>query len=296
MMNTMHNPLQNRTTRRQMLRLTAGAAWAMGLWPGWLPANDSPDAADFRFLAVNDIHLVDKGCAAWLQKAVAQMKAEGKPAPLDFCLLIGDLGENGSAEQIATVRDVFKDLGVTTYTVIGNHDYLTQDDRKAYEQLVPDSLNYTFEHRGWQFVGLDTTQGLMGKDTSIPADTLRWVDDTLPKLDRKRPMVLFTHFPLGGWLPCRPKNADALLDRFKEFNLRHVFNGHFHSLTERSLKTFTLTTNKCCSYAHPNHDGTPEKGYFVCSTANGDVHRLFRQVQQPDKQGELKSKERPRPN
>ena len=26
---------------------------------------------------------------------------------------------------------------------------------------------------------------------------LRWLDDHLPKLDKKSPLVLFTHFPLG---------------------------------------------------------------------------------------------------
>ena len=46
---------------------------------------------------------------------------------------------------------------------------------------------------------------------------------------------MLTHFPLGEGVKMRPKNADDLLKRFLEFNLRAVYSGHYHSFTEKKL-------------------------------------------------------------
>jgi hypothetical protein len=110
------------------------------------------------------------------------------------------------------------------YPVIGNHDYLTQTNRKAYVETFPLRMNYYFRHRGWQFVGLDTTDGLRYEKTEIQPATFEWLDDYLPRLNPRKPTVVLTHFPLGPGVNYRPANADALLERFREFNLQAVFN------------------------------------------------------------------------
>src|SRR4051794_17215381 len=119
----------SRLTRRELLRLSAGTLLSAGLWPGALDAGDAGDAGagEFHFLAVNDVHYVDKGCGKWLEGVVARMKA--LPHGPDFCLLAGDLAEHGTAAQLAAVRDLFKRLGVPVHVVIGNHDWRKNDDR-----------------------------------------------------------------------------------------------------------------------------------------------------------------------
>src|SRR5262249_14563355 len=155
------------------------------------------------------------------------------------------------------IRDLFKGLKMPVHVVVGNHDYLTDDDRRPYEELFPRSINYHFEHRGWQFVGLDSSHGRHAK-VAVQEPTLRWLADTLPKLDKKRQTVVFTHFPLGRLVVYRATNAEAVLAPFKEFNLQAVYNGHFHAFTERKLGQTTLTTNRCCAFSKNNHDGTKE--------------------------------------
>src|SRR5262249_41018118 len=155
-------------------------------------------------------------CGKWLEGVLAKMKAHREK--IDFCLLAGDLAENGKAEELAAVRDLFQTLAVPVHIVIGNHDYRTQQDRKPFEELFPKSFNYHFEHRGWQFVALDPPAGVRYTKTVVQPATLRWLDDVLPKLDKKRPTVLFTHFPLGPKVTNRPTNADDLLERFKGHN------------------------------------------------------------------------------
>ena len=263
-------------SRREMLGWSAGSLLALGFWPGALRAEGKGNSGEFNFIAVNDLHYLDDRCGPWFERVVGQMKANS--LSMDFCLIGGDWTEKGTTEALTKVRDIFKRLGVPAYGVIGNHDYVTQTDRKAYEEIFPGRLNYYFEHRGWQFVALDSSEGQHSRDTTIQPATFQWLDDTLPKLDKQRPMVIVTHFPLGPLTPSRPKNAEALLERFKEYNLQAVYNGHFHGFTERKVGATTLTTNRCCAFSRNNHDGTKEKGYFVCRAKDGKITREFVEV------------------
>lgn len=297
-------PNEKVITRRDALQhLSAGTLLALGLWPGVLRARDHRPSGSFRFIVINDTHYVDAECGHWLEGVVKQMKRHGR---IEFCLHAGDLTDNGRRADFGAVRDIFKGLGVPTHVVIGNHDYLNEKfaatepkavpplrspkderqwvppvpppagkDRRAFERCYPRRLNYRFEHDGWQFVGLDTSMGPLYDKVTIQPATLRWVDDHLPKLDQKRPLVIFTHFPLGPKGKYRPVNADALLERFKPYNLQAVFSGHWHGFTEEHVGATTFTTNKCCSLKRGNHDGTKEKGYFLCTASEGKIDRTF---------------------
>lgn len=257
-------------SRRELLRMSGGALLAAGLWPGRLRAEDGGAGGEFRFVIANDLHYINASCGTWLaREVVAKMKAD-KP---DLCLLAGDLGNGGKREELEGARDVFKTLGVPVHAVIGNHDWTTDFDRQAYEETFPQQINCHFEHQGWQIVGLDTTNGLLWAKIKIQPPTLAWLDENLPKLDKKKPTVVFTHFPLGPDVQYRPGNADDVLNRFKEHNLVAVFCGHFHGFTERKVGKTAITTNRCCSRMRGNHDGTKEKGYFVCDAKDGKIER-----------------------
>jgi 3',5'-cyclic AMP phosphodiesterase CpdA len=225
---------------------------------------------------VNDAHFQSPECPAWFDKVSASIRAQ--PGQPEFCLMVGDLAEHGTPSELGSMRDVLRSLQMPAHAVIGNHDYVSNRDRSAWDKLYPDSLNYHFEHRGWQFVGLDSSDGTRSSNTTIQPTTLLWLDAHLRKLDPAKPTVIFTHFPLGGFVPMRPLNADDLLDRFQDFNLVAVFNGHFHGFTERHSGQTTLTTNRCCAISRKNHDGSPEKGYFLCTARDGLIQREFVEV------------------
>jgi 3',5'-cyclic AMP phosphodiesterase CpdA len=262
----------NVLTRRQALgHFSAGTLLALGVWPGWARGENG---GRFRFVVVNDTHYLSEECGAWLRTIFRKIKDE-KP---ELCLIAGDLTEHGTEEHLKGMRAVLDEFGVPTHVVIGNHDYTTHTSRAAYEKVFPNQINYRFAHKDWQFVALDTSEGTRYEQTNIQEPTLRWVDEQVAKLDKKRPTVIVTHFPLGANVQYRPLNADALLEKFREVNLRAIFSGHFHGFTERTAGDAVLTTNRCCALKRGNHDKTTEKGYFVCDAVGQTISRKFVQV------------------
>lgn len=267
----------NITRREALERLSASTLLAAGLWPGALAARTLAPDRPFRFIVVNDAHYLSPECGHFLEGIVRKMNAD-QP---EFCIMAGDLTEKGRREDHGAMRTILKGLDCPYFTVIGNHDYTPPDRNRYYKYFFPRRLNYWFEHRGWQFVGLDTSEGTKYEKTNVQADTLQWLDGNLRKLDRKRPTVVFTHFPMGAGVRYRPLNADAMLDRFRDFNLKKIYCGHFHGFTEKPALNTIAYTNRCCALKRNNHDGTKEKGYFLCEAADGGVETRFVPVDVP---------------
>ncbi len=255
--------------RRQLLR---DAAAYSALLAGWnLARADGKAAEPFKFIVVNDLHLFDKGCAPWFSKTFAQMRTH-EP---EICFVVGDFGEDGKADQIGLMKELLAELKMPIHVVIGNHDYDANDKRSNFEKAFPNSINYLLDHRGWQVVALDSTQGRAGKDTRIGKDTMDFAVAAAKEIDKKKPTLIVTHFPLGFFMPSRPANANDLLAIFAEHNIQGVFNGHFHSAQTRAWHGTEIVTNRCCSFRKKNHDFDPRKGYFVCTAKDGEIKREY---------------------
>ena len=266
-------------SRRKFIRATGFSASAIlgtTLWPGCARFAGNGRGGGFSFAVINDAHFQSPKCPDWFARVSASIRSQN-PRP-EFCLVVGDLAEHVTGAELGAMREILRSWKIETHVVIGNHDYVGDDDRSTWDALYSNQLNYRFVHRGWQFVGLDSSEGRKAAGTKIQPATFSWLDDNLPKLDPANPTVVFSHFPLGRNLIYRPLNADDLLARFEQFNLVSVFNGHFHGFTERHIGRTTLTTNRCCSISRRNHDGTPEKGYFYCTARDGMIQREFVEV------------------
>lgn len=264
--------------RRDWLRISAGAVLALGLWPGRLRGADNGRGGAFRFVVMNDTHFQSPRCPGWFNKVKASILAQD-PKP-ELCLVAGDLSEHGTKRELGAMWDILKSLGIEARAVIGNHDYAAANDRSPWDDLFPKSLNYRFEHCGWSFIGLDSTERNLFEKTRIQPATLEWLEEQLPKLDRQNPTVVFTHFPLGQNVVMRPLNADELLAKFADYNLVAVYCGHFHGFTESKRGQTVLTTDRCCSISRGNHDFSKEKGYFLCTAGEGKITREFVEVKE----------------
>lgn len=266
-----------KTSRREFLRLSAGALLAAGIAPGCARFGDAGKGqGDFTFAVINDAHFHTPKCPEFYARV--RQSLINLPRRPEHVLFAGDLVEGGSKRELGAMKEMLTSFKAEWHVVPGNHDYITQTDRSSYDDVFPNSLNYSFEHRDWQFVALDSTEGKKADKTKIQPHTLAWARDNAPRLDRKKPTVIFTHFPLGPTAPKRPLNADELLAPFLHLNIAHVFGGHHHGFTERTLDQRVFVTNRCCAISRPNHDKTTEKGYFLCTASAGKVTRTFIEI------------------
>lgn len=259
------------TRRRALQQISASALLACGAWPGALAAS-AKAGGTFRFIAVNDLHHDAPECNPWFERLMRQMRRHDG---VEFVLVLGDLTDKAAKSSFGAIRDHFNSLGKPIHVQIGNHDHASAKDRTAYEEAFPKQLNYAFEHRGWNFLGIDSTQGTDSSNTRVQPSTLQWLDEQLPRLDRSKPTLVFTHFPLGPGAPMVPVNADAVLQKFIPFNLKGVYSGHHHGFTLRVVRGVDVLTNRCCARIRNNHDGSQEKGYWLVEAGETGLSRQF---------------------
>ena len=82
-----------------------------------------------RLAAVGDIHL-DASVAGQLRPALERLAEEA-----DVLLLAGDLTRHGTVEEAAVVADELAGLAVPVISVLGNHDYQSDDQDRVRKVL-----------------------------------------------------------------------------------------------------------------------------------------------------------------
>jgi len=239
---------------------------------------------EFPFAVINDLHYMGAATRPPLDSLVDQLNR----SDAELVLVLGDLAELGSREELSTAREILARLRVPFYPVPGNHD--GPPDRPIgsgsaglaiYDALFPDRRNYFFVHKGWQFLALDTTNGSGYQGVPLSEETRRFAKRAAADLDSKLPTILFTHFPLHPDVKYTLAEGPALLQLLAPLNLRIVFSGHFHGLTENTLpapfpRHLKLLTNRCCSPTREIHENSNLRGYFSCRTrGDGSVAYLF---------------------
>ncbi len=245
--------------RRTFLKRSAAGLLAAGLWPH-VPARAEGADESFTFLVVNDTHYRDENCARYFKSALEEMK---KGPPFDFVIFAGDLSDAGTTEGLSAIKRLIEEvLPVPAYVCPGNHDCPAGNWKPWLTVYGAERTNYRFDHRGWTFLGIDTNDAGKFANVVIQPSVIAWLRTTLQDIPATRPLVLFGHHPLGENVVYRVTNADEVLGLFRDHNLRHVFNGHYHALTERQHGAYRLTTDRCLSFCRNNHDGSPQKGWF----------------------------------
>ena len=256
----------NKTTRREFLRLTAGAFAAGMLGP--LAFADPAPGEPFRFVFLNDIHLMPARNAAAGLAAALDAVERLDPRP-DFILTGGDLldqlrsSDLDSAEQRAAefVRIWTDHTALPSHHSLGNHDPAGwanpavdhADPRAGFallqRHLRMPGLNYSFDHKGWHFAAFHnatlTTPGEYITEYAPPLTDFLAADLAA---SAARPTILTGHFPvfashspdinpatLATPLPidspvAAPRNPEALLALTARANVRAHLSGHIHRL------------------------------------------------------------------
>jgi hypothetical protein len=108
----------------------------------------------------------------------------------------------------------------------GEHD-ASLDNGAAFKEFFGDT-HYTFDHKGIHFIVLDNVSDPAAK---IGDEQLAWLKKDLAKLDKARPIVVFTHRPLFDLMPdwdWATRDGAQVVEALSPYQHVSVFYGHIH--------------------------------------------------------------------
>jgi len=252
----------------KVLSASAGAILAKGLLPPHsfqlvevAHAAPAPGVSPkFTFAYVSDTHLYSpKINGQFIRAAVKAVEDVNRldPQP-DFVLFGGDLAQLGQPEELEIGRQILKDIKAPVRMMVGEHDWYLDMGLK-WRELFGEPT-YSFDHKGvhfsvlmsvmekdfWTAKGLspmDRMKTVAGLDNSnqsafeVGAAQRAWLAKDLEKVDKKTPLVIFSHSPL--YKLYRPWNfwtddAEEVQAILRPFETVTVIHGHTHQvLTNR---------------------------------------------------------------
>ena len=146
-------------------------------------------------------------------------------------LVAGDLTENGKPSEWKRFAAYYGRDGTDgllrypVYEGFGNHDWNHGDYVARQVAERHGDVRYSWEWGDLTVVCLADAPGRKG---------LSWLQETLAKTGRERPVILFFHYPLAGaysetnWFGYGPFR-ERLVRALEGFNVVGVFHGHFHA-------------------------------------------------------------------
>ena len=151
-----------RITRRTFIHkscLTGAATVAQTF--AWWPLLNTIDVAHaaeqpFKFAWVSDTHLYPRSLnTRFVEKVVrAANEVQAMSPPADFMIFGGDLAQLGKIEELVLGNELLKEIKIRKVFIPGEHDWYL-DIGKKWGELFGQP-NWTFDHKGVRFVGLDT--------------------------------------------------------------------------------------------------------------------------------------------
>ena len=215
-----------------------------------------------KLVWLSDIHLKPSGerffgvdTVGRLQHAVNYIAQQHSDA--DYCLLSGDLAEDGDSDSYQAINDITAGLPMPVLSVPGNHDNrnLMRQYFKYPENIDDEFIQFSVTKRGFRVIALDTLHD--GHAEGLICDKrLGWLEHELAG-DRQTPTIVFCHHhPAELHLPMQDNelllNGDALLGLLCDApNVRHLFFGHVHRPVSGSFGGLGFTALQSVSLQAP---------------------------------------------
>jgi Icc protein len=276
--------------RRDFFRTAAQAAAAATVaWKGFPPhsfqlvkvaeAKETPPK--FTFAYVSDSHILNKGMKHRFiracQKAVQDVNALD-PQP-DFVLFGGDLAQLGQAEELSIGQQILKDLKAPVRMMVGEHDWYFDMGEKWREMFG--APTYSFDHKGVHFIVLNSvivedywTEPKMtpmqrmlamaqldnphGRPFTVGEAQRDWLTKDLAKVDKKTPLIVFSHSPLYKYYRSGAEDPGAVFHRHGHPR-PHPPTAHQphqeHHLSRRALDSMAVAVRAQRAAAAHRRDG-----------------------------------------
>jgi hypothetical protein len=189
-----------------------------------------------------------------------------------FVIFGGDMTESGVVDEYRLFLDTVSRLSIPHHLVLGNHDIGNSRSRRKYTRYFGPP-NQSIELEGIRFILLDTNNADPDPENwhgRAEEPALRWLERELGKLDRKSPILLFTHQGLVGKreeLVCDVENAEEVLELLANHYLLAGFAAHAHRFHQRRIGEIDFFVCPALSTSKGNAGGEPP-GFLIV-----DVYR-----------------------
>ncbi len=175
----------------------------------------------------------------------------------DYCVLTGDLTEDGDADSYKLVDKIMSRLPFAYLSIPGNHD-----DREVMRQYIalpadtcPNFIQYSITKNNCRLIMLDTLYD--GFDEGLLCDhRLDWLRHELTRDQSTSTYVFCHHHPISLHLPMqdgiRLMQGEKLLEILtKAENVKHLFFGHIHRSVSGSLGSLGFTALQSTAFSAP---------------------------------------------
>jgi Icc-related predicted phosphoesterase len=215
--------------RREFLKISAIAGLT-------LTSRSRARAADGglpRFAVMSDTHFNMKNGS--VQKVSRSLKNIVSKGNLDALFVVGDLTDNGQAEQYDVLLKVFKDENIIPQSqrvvfMMGNHEYYNKENPVENYAKLGQPLHQFIDIKGFPFITVSINGG---GDNSYNAESQKFLSGSLAEAAKKypnKPVFVFAHIP--------PKNTcygskswgtDNFYPFLHEYPQVVFFSGHTHT-------------------------------------------------------------------
>jgi Icc protein len=209
-----------------------------------------------RFVVASDAHYGQAGTAydEMIEKITTQINSFHAEAPLDFCVINGDIIHN-EKKLLPLAKQKLDALHPVYYVTRGNHDMVSAD---YWNEVWGMPLNHTVVVKN-QAIVLGDTSNEEGKYLS---PDLTWLAQVLESNKHRKHAFLFLHIPQKAWTANAVNTPafEALVDQYP--NISAIFHGHEHD--QDGVKLLGTRQIPCLFDAHMGGNwGTPYKGFRV---------------------------------
>jgi len=251
---------QNSSSRRSFLKNVsyATAFFAVGGYQK-ISANtvfENRSKVALRFVVASDAHYGQPGTAydEMIEKIISQINNFHTEAPLDFCVINGDIIHN-EKHFLPLAKQKLDVLDPKYYVTRGNHDMVTAD---YWQEVWGMPLNHMVEIKENAIILGDTSN----EDGKYLSPDLNWLAKQLEANKEKKNVFLFLHIPQKAWTANAVNTPafEALVDQYP--NISAIFHGHEHD--QDGVKILGTRQIPCLFDAHMGGNwGTPYKGFRV---------------------------------
>lgn len=191
-----------------------------------------------KFLILSDTHIVaphdtsrglDTGDR--LRRAIADINTNHADAT--FCIVMGDLVDNGQHQSYVHLRDLLSALQVPWRLMLGNHDERTAFREVFHDAPVDDGgfVQSVLDTEAGRMIFLDTLE--TGADYGVLCtQRLAWLQARLAEATTQPVWGFLHHPPCNIGMPVdrvKLREPEALLQTLKGHpNVRYLFAGHTH--------------------------------------------------------------------